>query len=64
VLALSEKQQAERITKLGMTYANLKREKDNVTIGYRRLVAKHDAFVEKAELQRMKVVEAHAVELA
>jgi hypothetical protein len=47
-----------------MAYADLKCEKDNVTIGYRRLAAKHDAFMEKVEQERSKLAEAHAVELA
>jgi translation elongation factor EF-1alpha len=56
--------QAERITELKMTYVDLKHENDNVTTGYRRLVAKHDAFMEKAEQERTKLVEAHAAEIA
>jgi hypothetical protein len=35
-----------------------------VTIGYRRLVAKHDAFVEKVEQEKAKLVEAHAAEVS
>jgi hypothetical protein len=45
--------QAEKTTELEMAYADLKCEKENVTAGYLRLAAKHDAFVE-----------AHAVEVA
>jgi hypothetical protein len=56
--------QAEKITRLEMAYADLKREKDNVSTGYQRLAAKHDAFTEKAKQEKMKLVEAHAVELA
>jgi hypothetical protein len=51
--------QAGKIAKLKMAYADLKREKDNVIIGYRRLVAKHDAFMEKAEQEKAKLAEAH-----
>jgi hypothetical protein len=56
--------QAEEITELKMAYVDLKREKDNVTIGYRRLVAKHNAFMEKVKQEKTKLVEAHAVDLA
>jgi hypothetical protein len=42
----------------------LKHGKDNVTTGYQRLPAKHDAFTEKAEQEEMKLAEAHAAELA
>jgi hypothetical protein len=56
--------QAEKITKLEMVYADLKREKDNVTTGYRRLATKHDAFTERAEQERVKLPEADAAELA
>jgi hypothetical protein len=44
--------QAEQITELKTIYTDLKLEKDNVTTGYRRLAAKHDAFIEKAEQER------------
>jgi hypothetical protein len=47
-----------------MAYADLKRENDNVTTGYQRLVAKHHAFTEKAEQEKMKLAEAHTMELA
>jgi predicted nuclease with TOPRIM domain len=56
--------QAEKIIELEMAYANLKREKENVTTGYRRLAAKHDAFVEKVEQEKAKLAEAHAAEVA
>jgi predicted RNase H-like nuclease (RuvC/YqgF family) len=56
--------QAEKITGLEMAYADLKRENDNVTTGYQRLVAKHHAFTEKAEQEKMKLAEAHTTELA
>jgi hypothetical protein len=36
--------QAEKITELETVYANLKHEKENMTTGYRRLAAKHDAL--------------------
>jgi hypothetical protein len=58
------KSQAERIIELETAYADLKREKDNVTTSYRRLVAKHDAFMEKAEQERTKLAEAHAADIA
>jgi hypothetical protein len=41
--------QAKKITKLEMAYADLKHEKENVTVGYRKRVAKQDAFVEKVK---------------
>jgi hypothetical protein len=55
--------QDEKIAKLETTYADLKREKDNVTTGYQRLAAKHDAFMEKAEQEKAKLAEVHVVEL-
>jgi hypothetical protein len=51
--------QAKKITELEMAYADLKCQKDNVTTGYRRLAAKHDAFTEKAEQEKTKLAEAH-----
>jgi hypothetical protein len=56
--------QDEKIAELETTYADLKHEKENVTMGYRRLAAKHDAFVEKVEQEKAKHVEAHAAEVA
>jgi hypothetical protein len=50
--------QAEKITELETAYTNLKCEKENVTTRYRRLVAKHGAFVEKVEQEKVKLVEA------
>jgi hypothetical protein len=47
-----------------MAYVDLKREKENVTTGYRRLAAKHDAFVEKVEQEKVKLMEAHMMEVA
>jgi hypothetical protein len=44
--------QDEQIAELKTIYTDLKLEKDNVTTGYRRLAAKHDAFIEKAEQER------------
>jgi hypothetical protein len=61
VLVRSE---AEKITELETAYANLKCEKENMTTGYRRLVAKHDSFVEKVEQEKAKLAEAHTVEVA
>jgi hypothetical protein len=56
--------QDEKIAELETAYADLKHEKENVTMGYRRLAAKHDAFVEKVEQEKAKHVEAHAAEVA
>jgi hypothetical protein len=44
--------------------ANLKREKENVTVSYRRLSEKHKALVEKMEQEKAELAEAHAMELA
>jgi hypothetical protein len=57
------KSQAEKIAKLEAAYANLKREKENVTTSYQRLTVKHDAFVVKVEQEKAKLVEAHAAEV-
>jgi hypothetical protein len=38
-----------------MAYADLKREKDNVSTGYQRLAAKHDAFTEKAKQEKISL---------
>jgi hypothetical protein len=35
-----------------------------VTTSYRRLIAKHDAFVEKVKLEKAKLAEAHTTEVA
>jgi hypothetical protein len=43
------KSQAEKITKLEAAYANLKHEKNNVTVGYRRLAKKHNSFTKKTK---------------
>jgi hypothetical protein len=46
--------QAEKIIELETAYADLKRDKDNVTIGYRRLATKHDAFAKKVEQEKKR----------
>jgi predicted nuclease with TOPRIM domain len=56
--------QDKKIAELKTTYADLKREKDNVTTGYQRLAAKHDAFTERAEQEKAKLTKVHATELA
>jgi uncharacterized coiled-coil protein SlyX len=58
------KSQADKITELEATHADLKREKDNLHAGYRRLSEKHRALNEEAEQEKTKLVKAHAVELA
>jgi hypothetical protein len=35
-----------------------------MTAGYRMLAAKHNAFIEKTEQEKIKLAEAHGVELA
>jgi hypothetical protein len=49
------KSQAEKISELETAYADLKHEKDNVTTGYQRLAAKHDAFKEKVEREKQSL---------
>jgi uncharacterized coiled-coil protein SlyX len=56
--------QADKITELEATCADLKREKEKVTDGYRRLSEKHKALAERAEQDKTRHAEAHAVELA
>jgi uncharacterized coiled-coil protein SlyX len=56
--------QADKITELEATCTNLKREKDKVIDVYQRLSEKHKALAKKAEQNKMKLAEAHAVELA
>jgi hypothetical protein len=56
--------QAEKITKLEMAYAALKCDMDNVTTGYQRMVAKHDAFAERAKKEKAKLTDSHVAELA
>jgi predicted nuclease with TOPRIM domain len=58
------KSQAEKISELETAYADLKHEKDNVTTGYQRLAAKHDAFKEKVEREKQSLREAHTTEVA
>jgi hypothetical protein len=55
--------QAEKFTELEMTYVDLKHDKDNVTTGYRRLAAKHDAFAERAKQEKTKLAKIHAAKL-
>jgi predicted nuclease with TOPRIM domain len=56
--------QAQKITELETSYADLKSEKENVTTGYQRLAAKYDAFVEKVEQEKVNLAEAHVAEVA
>jgi uncharacterized coiled-coil protein SlyX len=63
VLEVVMRSQADKITKLEATCTNLKREKDKVTDSYRRLSEKHKALAERAEQDKTKLPEAHAVEL-
>jgi hypothetical protein len=49
------KSQAEKISELETAYADLKHEKDNVTTGYQRLAAKHDAIKEKVEREKQSL---------
>jgi uncharacterized protein YlxW (UPF0749 family) len=46
------KSQDEKITQLETTCADLKREKENITAGYRKLSEKHKTFTEKAEKEK------------
>jgi hypothetical protein len=55
--------QADRIVELEATCADFKREKDKVIDGNRRLAEKHKLIVEKAEHDKTKLVENHAIEL-
>jgi hypothetical protein len=55
---------AGKITEPEAACVDLKREKDKVTDGYRRLSEKHKALAKRAEQDKMKLAEAHAVELA
>jgi uncharacterized coiled-coil protein SlyX len=62
-----EATQARRIVKLEDARANLKLEKQNVTVGYRRLVKKYKRPEEKAnvvEHEKTDATEAHAGQLA
>jgi DNA-directed RNA polymerase delta subunit len=49
------KSQAEKIAEVERAYADLQRKKENVTASYRRLVAKHNAFMEKAEQEKDEI---------
>jgi hypothetical protein len=44
--------------------ADLKREKESITIGYPRLSEKHKTFTKKAEQEKTNLTEAHAAEVA
>jgi predicted nuclease with TOPRIM domain len=55
---------AQKIAELKAAYANLKLEKENLMADYQRLLEKHKMFVEKTELEKAELVEAHATELA
>jgi hypothetical protein len=44
--------------------ANLRLEKENVTVGYQRLLEKHKALVERVERKKAELAEAHTTELA
>jgi uncharacterized coiled-coil protein SlyX len=62
-----EATQARRIAKLEDARANLKLEKQNVTVGYRRLAKKYKRPEEKAnvvEHEKTDATEAHAGQLA
>jgi hypothetical protein len=55
--------QADKITDLEATCADLKREEYKVTDGYWMLAEKHKALAKKAEQEKMKLAEAHVSEL-
>jgi hypothetical protein len=50
--------QAEKITELEMAYADLKREKGSISVGYQRLFHKHKTFTEKAEQEKAELLKA------
>jgi hypothetical protein len=52
----------KRLLSLRLACADLKREKESIAAGYRRLSEK--AFIEKTEQEKMELVEIHATELA
>jgi hypothetical protein len=56
--------QVEKIAELETAYTDLKREKEIVAAGYRRLSDKHMALTEKAEREKVELIETHATELA
>jgi uncharacterized coiled-coil protein SlyX len=62
-LEVVARSQADRITELESTCAEFKYEEDKVTDGYRRSAEKHKSLAEKAEQDKTKLVEAHAIEL-
>jgi uncharacterized coiled-coil protein SlyX len=62
-LEVVTRSQADRIAELEATCADFKCKKDKVTDGYQRLAEKHKLLAEKAEQDKSKLVEAHAVEL-
>jgi hypothetical protein len=56
--------QAEKIAELVTAYADLKREKDSINAGYRRVSDKHKTFIEKAEREKTELAKPHAMEHA
>jgi ABC-type Fe3+-hydroxamate transport system substrate-binding protein len=58
------KSQAQKIAELKAACAELKRKKENVTVGYQRLSEKHKTLAEKVDWEKIVLAEAHAVELA
>jgi uncharacterized coiled-coil protein SlyX len=62
-LEVVARSQADRIAELEVTCTDFKCEKDKVTDGYQRLAEKHKSLAEKAEHDKTKLVEAHAVEI-
>jgi uncharacterized coiled-coil protein SlyX len=62
-LEVVARSQADRITELESTCAEFKYEEDKVTNDYRRLAEKHKSLAEKAEQDKTKLAEAHAIEL-
>jgi hypothetical protein len=58
------KSQAEKIARLEKACDDLKREKENVTAGYRRLLEKHKTFTKKVEQEKTNLVEAHVAKVA
>jgi hypothetical protein len=55
--------QANRIVEHEATCADFRREKDKVTDGYQRFAEKHKSLTERAEHEKAKLEEAHAVEV-
>jgi uncharacterized coiled-coil protein SlyX len=58
------KSQSDKITELEAAHVDLKRERDNLHVGYRKILEKHKAHNEKAKQVKAKHAEVHAVELA